>query len=63
VTSERRRKPFQLARGAMTGELQYTDAGLKTNEEPWFRHGPLGLGMNFSTSDFLRTRSFVLDMF
>src|SRR5579883_3409012 len=23
VTSERRRKPFQLARGAMVGELQY----------------------------------------
>jgi hypothetical protein len=34
VTSERRRKPFQLARGAMAGELQILVAGFKTNPAP-----------------------------
>src|SRR5947209_18406798 len=37
VTRERRRKPFQLARGAMLGNSD-TDAGFKTNGRAWFRH-------------------------
>src|SRR5450432_2097416 len=39
VTSERRRKPFQLARGAMDSVLRKEGRlGLKTNGDPWFRH-------------------------
>src|SRR6478672_10886992 len=39
VTSERRRKPFQFARGAMDAVLQTRGwFGLKTNAGPWFRH-------------------------
>src|ERR1700744_2364352 len=39
VTSERRRKPFQFARGAMDAVLQRSDGrfGLKTNGRRWFR--------------------------
>ncbi|GAB9166911.1 hypothetical protein BDS110ZK25_75820 [Bradyrhizobium diazoefficiens] len=37
VTSERRRKPFQLARGAMNAILQVTVLGLKTNGRLGFR--------------------------
>src|ERR1700674_2647407 len=41
VTSERRRKPFQFARGAMDTVLQQNwRFGLKTNGGPWFRHSP-----------------------
>src|ERR1700760_4339176 len=41
VTSERRRKPFQFARGAMTRYSRRGRFGLKTNGGPWFRHpGP-----------------------
>src|ERR1700759_4731901 len=36
VTSERRRKPFQLARGATLN--CEADAEFKTNEGPWFLH-------------------------
>src|ERR1700730_12842036 len=39
VTSERRRKPFQLARGAMIRRTPERGRfGLKTNGDPWFRH-------------------------
>jgi len=38
VTRERRKKPFQLARGAMPGNSD-TDTGFKTNDLAWFRHG------------------------
>src|SRR5580693_7599819 len=39
VTSERRRKPFQFARGAMDAVLQTRgQSGLKTNGGPWSRH-------------------------
>src|ERR1700733_10329539 len=38
VTSERRKKPFQFARGAMDAVLQTRERfGLKTNRGPWFR--------------------------
>src|SRR5271155_5593502 len=40
VTSERRRKPFQFARGAMYALLRMRRFGLKTNGGPWFRHPP-----------------------
>src|ERR1700761_1082390 len=38
VTSDRRRKPFQLARGAMYAELQVRVPGFKTNGAHRFRH-------------------------
>src|SRR5277367_3969159 len=38
VTSERRRKPFQLARGAMIRRTPLGRLGLKTNGRLWFRH-------------------------
>jgi hypothetical protein len=38
VTSERRKKPFQLARGAIQNTPYATEPGLKTNEHGWFRH-------------------------
>src|SRR3984957_1399215 len=38
VTSERRKKPFQLARGAIKNTPNATEPGLKTNEHGWFRH-------------------------
>src|ERR1700710_2806955 len=37
LTSERRRKPFQLARGAMVRGTPVTDDGFKTHGGPWFR--------------------------
>src|SRR3954467_3134854 len=49
VTRERRRKPFQLARGAMTGNSN-TDAGFKTNGPAWFRHRGLSKRRIFSRS-------------
>src|ERR1700733_2086041 len=40
VTSERRKKPFQLARGAIQKySRRDRELGLKTNEDPWFRQG------------------------
>src|ERR1700761_7948167 len=49
VTRERRRKPFQFARGAMDAVLQTRGRfGLKTNERPWFRHCPAGSHEEFS---------------
>src|SRR3984893_14294432 len=38
VTSERRKKPFQLARGAIQNTPYAIEPGLKTNEHGWFRH-------------------------
>src|ERR1700760_750184 len=44
VTRERRRKPFQFARGAMDAVLQTSGRlGLKTIGGPWFRHPPARL--------------------
>src|SRR5260221_8167094 len=50
VTSERRKKPFQLARGAIQNTPDARELGLKTNEDAWFRQrvarffaaGPIG---------------------
>src|ERR1700678_602544 len=42
VTSERRKKPFQLARGAIQNTPNATEPGFKTNEQGWFRH-PVGV--------------------
>src|SRR6267154_1167842 len=39
VTSERRKKPFQLARGAIQNTPDAKELGLKTNEDAWFRQG------------------------
>src|ERR1035437_3703541 len=39
VTRDRRRKPFQFARGAMGGTPD-TDARFKMNWLPWFRQSP-----------------------
>src|SRR5712664_4623097 len=50
VTRERRRKPFQLARGAMAG-APHTDAGFKTNRPPWFRQCHLPNRIIFSQAD------------
>src|ERR1700682_4111628 len=39
VTRDRRRKPFQLARGAMYAGLRNRGRlGLKKNDRAWFRH-------------------------
>src|ERR1700722_18568335 len=41
VTRDRRRKPFQLARGAMIRRTPFRGRlGLKANGGPWFRHHP-----------------------
>src|SRR6478736_4986923 len=42
VTSERRKKPFQLARGAIQNTPDATEPGFKTNEPPWFRQAVAG---------------------
>src|ERR1700737_4441273 len=57
VTSERRRKPFQFARGAMDAVLQTRGRfGLKTNAGPWFRHPSWHIRMIFLIPDYRRTR-------
>src|SRR4051794_25714319 len=53
VTRDRRRKPFQLARGAMYAELQFGRPGYKTIESGQFRHLP---APNFRRASFRRTR-------
>src|SRR5882724_2134177 len=42
VTSERRKKPFQLARGAMKFSKYATEREFKTISEQSFRHPSLG---------------------
>src|SRR6195952_3376999 len=62
LTSERRRKPFQLARGAMVRGTPKV-FGLKTNRGFWFRHRidrPQG---SFSRLPLWGLDSIVLDMF
>src|ERR1700751_1256518 len=57
VTSERRRKPFQFARGAMDAVLQQRGRfGLKTNGGAWFRHPRCRPRDHFSDFDLRRTR-------
>src|ERR1700681_2767753 len=41
VTSERRKKPFQLARGAIQILQNATELGFKTILSRWFRQSPL----------------------
>src|ERR1700712_2354144 len=47
VTSERRKKPFQLARGAIQNTPDARELGLKTNEPRWFRQS---LGVFFHSA-------------
>src|ERR1700684_1255988 len=65
VTRERRRKPFQFARGAIDAVLQTRGRfGLKTNGRPWFRqprHSPRDHFSGFLTVGGLDSR--VLGMF
>src|ERR1700733_9841273 len=64
VTSERRRKPFQFARGAMTRYSKRGRFGLKTNGGAWFRHPRRpSTGAFFGLSTFDGLDSFVLGMF
>src|SRR6201999_2044534 len=60
VTRDRRRKPFQLARGAMLRRTPVSRRlGLKTNKTAWFRHPAPG-GHHFLASAFLPTRHLFL---
>src|SRR5665213_2063224 len=45
VTSERRKKPFQLARGAMRYSKNATEPGFKTISGQSFRHLSLGFSL------------------
>src|ERR1700730_8600075 len=57
LTSERRRKPFQLARGAMVRSTPERGRfGLKTNRAPWFRHPTAVPRIIFRPFDHRRTR-------
>src|ERR1700742_20785 len=56
VTSERRRNPFQFARGAMTVTPTRGQFGLKTNGGPWFRHPKYQPRGHFLDFDLIRTR-------
>src|ERR1700738_3411871 len=42
VTSERRKKPFQLARGAISNTPNSAEPGFKTILPHWFRHSSWG---------------------
>ena len=61
VTSDRRKKPFQLARGAMYAVLRFRGRlGFKTNKYSWFRLVCRAKSANFSP---IRLDSCVLVMF
>src|ERR1700686_5171570 len=60
VTSERRKKPFQLARGPIQNTPNATEPGFKTISARWFRHRGCSFGGTPNPSGLLVCSSYVL---